>query len=131
MRFNQWGREKAGRQRAGYTASMIRLGRYLTPSVAALFLLLVLTLVVRVGVTVAMQDNLRQDPDAYRNIADNLTWHRVYGMGHSRETPPQPTAYRAPVYTLMLAELDSDDGGVLQGRVAYDDALFGMGEVWL
>jgi hypothetical protein len=37
--------------------------------------LLALTLAVRVGVLVAMQDNLRQDPDAYRITCGRTPMH--------------------------------------------------------
>jgi hypothetical protein len=110
---------------------MTRLGRYLTPRAAALGLLLAFTLVIRIGVLVALQDNLRQDPDAYRNIADNLVWFRVYGMGTSRNQPPQPTAYRPPLYPLVLAKFASDDAGVVLWRVAVVHVILGLATVWL
>ena len=100
-------------------------------SAIALAALLALTLAVRVGVLVAMQDNLRQDPDAYRNIASNLVWHGVYGMGHDIDKPPQPTAYRPPLYPLVLAKFASDDGGVVLWRVAVLHVVLGLATVAL
>jgi hypothetical protein len=100
-------------------------------SAALLAVLLALTLAMRAGVLVAMQDNLRQDPDAYRNIADNLVWFRVYGMGTSRDQPPQPTAYRPPLYPLVLAKFASDDTGVVLWRVAVVHVVLGLATVWL
>jgi hypothetical protein len=102
-----------------------------TPSLTALALLLAITLAVRVGVLAAMRENLAQDPDAYRNIANNLVWFRVYGMGHSRSQPPPPTAYRPPLYPLVLAKFASDEGGVVLWRVAAVHVLLGMATVWL
>lgn len=104
--------------------------RFPTPSQAALGLLLAITLVVRAGVLVTMQDNLRQDPDAYRNIADNLLLFRVYGMGHSSRAP-QPTAYRPPLYPLVLAKFASDGAQVVPWRVAVVHVVLGLATVWL
>jgi hypothetical protein len=92
--------------------------------------LLALALVVRVGVLVAMQDNLSQDPDAYRNIADNLLVFRVYGMGQSSR-PPQPTAYRPPLYPMLLAQFASDGAQVVLWRVALVHVLLGLATVGL
>jgi hypothetical protein len=100
-------------------------------SAALLAVLLALTLALRAGVLLAMQDNLSQDPDAYRNIANNLVWFRVYGMGTSRDQPPQPTAYRPPFYPLVLAKFASDDAGVVLWRVAVVHVVLGLATVWL
>ncbi|HUE72228.1 MAG TPA: hypothetical protein VMP01_15195 [Pirellulaceae bacterium] len=92
--------------------------------------LLALTLAVRVGVLVAMQENLRQDPDAYRNIADNLLLLRVYGMGQSSRTP-RPTAYRPPLYPMLLAKFASDGTQVVLWRVAVIHVVLGLATVGL
>src|SRR5262245_56650970 len=109
----------------------IARSRFLTPSLAALGLLLAITLAGRVGVLIVMRANLSQDPDAYHNIADNLVWFRVYGMGTSRSEPPQPTAYRPPLYPLELAKFAADDGGVVLWRVAVLHVVLGLATVWL
>ena len=48
-----------------------------------------------------MRDNLNEDRDAYREIAENLATYRIYGLGRSNETP-RPTAYRPPLYPVLL-----------------------------
>ena len=105
--------------------------RLLTPPRVALGALLALTLVVRLGVLLAMRDNLRQDPDAYRNIAENVVWFQVYGMGMSRSEPPRPTAYRPPLYPIVLAKFGSDDAGVVLWRVGAVHVALALATVWL
>src|SRR3954464_4015029 len=75
--------------------------------------LLVFTLVVRGGVLWAMRGNLGQDPDAYREIAENLIVHGEFALGKSTpqaaEGEPQPTAYRPPLYPVVLSNLRAVD----------------------
>ena len=59
--------------------------------------LLVLTLAVRGGVLVLTPGTLADDPDGYRRLAENLLRHGTLGDGQT------PTAYRPPLYPLMLA----------------------------
>jgi len=92
--------------------------------------LLVFTLVVRSGVLWAMRGNLQQDPDAYREIAENVLAHGVYGLG--KDGPPTPTAYRPPLYPIVLSNLPAADGkrvSLFKVRVLH--VLLGVGTVWL
>jgi 4-amino-4-deoxy-L-arabinose transferase-like glycosyltransferase len=59
--------------------------------------LMVLALVVRVGVLGLVPDSLATDPDGYCQLAENLVHHGVFGSGE------KPTAYRPPLYPLLLA----------------------------
>ncbi|HZL88487.1 MAG TPA: hypothetical protein VFB96_08965 [Pirellulaceae bacterium] len=112
---------------------MTRLGRFTTPSAAALALLLALTLAVRVGVLVAMWDNLSQDPDAYRNIAENFQLRGVFGFGSGPRhlSSPRPTAYRPPLYPLVLAKCAAPGFDVTPLRVAILHVGLGLATVWL
>ncbi len=64
---------------------------------------LVLTAAVRAGVLVAQFDALQQDPDAYRLFAETLVETGVYAPGVEPGGAPQPSAYRPPLYPLLLA----------------------------
>ena len=92
--------------------------------------LLLFTAVLRGGVLWAMRDNLQQDPDAYREIAENILAHGVYGLGKDGE--PTPTAYRPPLYPILLSNLPAADGKhVSLVLVAVVHVLLGVGTVWL
>ncbi len=58
--------------------------------------LVALTLLVRVGVLLLVPDALSADPDGYRCLAGNLLRHGTFGHEQA------PTAYRPPLYPLML-----------------------------
>src|SRR6478735_5843543 len=98
--------------------------------------LLTFTLIVRGTVLWSMRDNLNQDPDAYREIAENLM---VYGE-FALDDPPagfsnperRPTAYRPPLYPVLLSNLPTADGGQLSlTKVAALHLLLGIATVWL
>ena len=59
--------------------------------------LIALSLVVRGGMLLAMPESLALDPDAYRRLAENLVEHGTFGRGEV------PSAYRPPLYPLLLA----------------------------
>src|SRR5688500_9243842 len=72
---------------------------WLTRERLALAGLLRLTLVVRGGVLWTMREKLQDDPDAYREIAENLLQHGVFALGKPEagaprdlKDKPQPTA---------------------------------------
>jgi 4-amino-4-deoxy-L-arabinose transferase-like glycosyltransferase len=104
---------------------------WLTREWVALAGLLLFTLAVRGGVMWAMRANLQDDPDAYREIAENVLTHGVYGMGKSAE-PPAPTAYRPPLYPILLSNLPAADGKHISlVKVAIVHLLLGVATVWL
>jgi 4-amino-4-deoxy-L-arabinose transferase-like glycosyltransferase len=57
---------------------------------------LAFTVAIRFAILFFFADGLRQDPDHYRALADNLSSVGVFGSGN------QPTAYRPPLYPLLL-----------------------------
>lgn len=75
-----------------------------------LVVVLLVTLVIRVGALVAMHQRLNDDPDAYRQIAQGLLRSGVYTCDielDSSEVPGEisPSAYRPPLYPLLLTKL--------------------------
>ncbi len=58
--------------------------------------LLLATIIVRTVSLVLWPDALAADPDGYRAIAENLVQHQTFGNHDS------PTAYRPPLYPLLL-----------------------------
>ena len=60
-------------------------------------MLLAVTLLVRSVALLATPHALEADPDGYRRLAENLYVHGTFGYGD------QPTAYRPPLYPLLLA----------------------------
>lgn len=69
-----------------------------------LAILLLLTCVIRGGLLFARFDQLRADPDAYRRLAETWLATGVYGnpvpLSHA---VPRPTAFRPPLYPMLLA----------------------------
>lgn len=91
---------------------------------------LLLTLVVRGGVLWTLRGNLADDPDAYRQIAENVLRYGVFGMGTGSN--PRPTAYRPPLYAIVLSNLATADGeSVSLTKVAVLHVLLGVATVWL
>lgn len=80
-------------------------------------------LVVRSLGLVLWPDSLAADPDGYRAVAENLVEHCVFGNGES------PTAYRPPLYPLVLAPCVALASA---SRVAIGlvHVALGLGTVW-
>src|SRR6185503_9774336 len=95
----------------------------------SLLCLLLFAALLRGGVLWALRDNLKEDRDAYREIAENLATFRIYGLGKDGE--PRPTAYRPPLYPVLLAKLAGEGLEVTPLRVALLHWLLGIGTVWL
>lgn len=94
--------------------------------------LLLLTLAVRATALWVMRDNLQQDPDAYREIAENLLRHGEFALGKDDESPIRPTAYRPPLYPVLLSNLPMSGGRhVSLTKVAALHLLLGVSTVWL
>ena len=72
---------------------------------------LVLALGLRGTVLVGLQANLNDDPDAYRRLAVNLMTTGTYGLHATGAGVIQPTAYRPPLYTLLLCAGLAVSGG--------------------
>lgn len=87
-------------------------------------------LAVRGGALWAMRDKLAADPDSYRQLAENLLAEGVYGRFlpldiHARGTSKLPTAYRPPLYPLLLTKL-AYSGTVSLAAVAACHLLLGL-----
>ena len=98
--------------------------------------LLGITLLVRSGVLWTMRGNLEQDPDAYREIAENLLIHGEFSLGkptgEEAVRRPTPTAYRPPLYPVVLSNLPAVDGHHISLlKVAILHVLLGLATVGL
>ena len=93
--------------------------------------LLLATLAIRATALWVQRANLDQDPDAYREIAENLLRHGEFALGHG-ENDFRPTAYRPPLYPLVLSNLSTADGRELsRPKVATLHLILGLATVWL
>jgi hypothetical protein len=92
---------------------------------AILFLLLGLAGAARGGILWLQAEELSRDRDAYLQIAHNL----AEGRGFSSGNPPHPTAYRPPLYPLLLAGIFAAGGGI--GWVGVAQGMLGLGTVLL
>ncbi len=88
------------------------------------WLLLVFTLIVRGAVLWAGYDDLRDDPDGYRQLAHNIVEHGTLGFGD------QPSAFRPPLYPFSLVPCMGAAGADPLGIAILHGAL-GAATVWL
>jgi len=87
----------------------------------------------------ALHPQLQADPDAYRQIADNLLVRGSFALdlpaqaerGADDEVACQPTAYRPPLYPTLLALANLGLAEVSLVRVAILHWLMGVGTVML
>lgn len=94
-------------------------------------ILLILATVVRGGTLVASWDRFQDDPDGYRQLARNLLEHGTFGYPVPRDdqTKVIPTAYRPPVYPMLLAafgaarDVDTLSVAVLHGLLGVATVL--------
>src|SRR5689334_16962632 len=95
------------------TPDPVATRRWLTTDRLILAGLLLFTLIVRGGVLWAMRGNLQHDPDAYREIAENLLRYGEFAIGKPSPddgvSKPVPTAYRPPLYPVVLSNLPAAD----------------------
>ena len=96
----------------------------------SLLVLLVLALTVRSAIAIAMTAGFSQDPDSYRLIANNLLDQGVFGL-ISDEGNVIPTAYRPPLYPLLLALCSVAAGEVTATTVAVLHVMLGGATVVL
>ena len=69
--------------------------------VLPLLCLIACAALLRVGAVTARWSHLSEDPDAYRLIAENLVQRGVFSRSPDH-SPPTPTAFRPPLYPLVL-----------------------------
>jgi hypothetical protein len=98
--------------------------------------LLVFTLIVRGAALWAMRGNLNQDPDAYREIAEFLLERGEFAVGKLSPfeggSRPIPTAYRPPLYPVVLGNLPATSGKQISlAKVAALHLVLGAVTVWL
>lgn len=96
------------RQAAGATTQVTQFLRFPADrriSWRQIAVLLLLATVVRGAGVAASWDRFQDDPDGYRQLAQNLLEHGAFGHPVPREGQIQvvPTAYRPPVYPMLLA----------------------------
>jgi 4-amino-4-deoxy-L-arabinose transferase-like glycosyltransferase len=87
-----------------------------------LFLLIALAVLVRGGLLVLLHERLTTDIDAYLGIAKQI----VIGEGFSVPGSEKPTAYRPPLYPLLLALIQTEPVGIIVLHLA-----LGLGTVLL
>ncbi|PQO35746.1 hypothetical protein C5Y96_08820 [Blastopirellula marina] len=63
------------------------------------YAILVVALLIRGGIGYLQYENFSQDPDSYRRLADNIV--RIHSF--TLDDPAEPTAFRPPLYPLLLA----------------------------
>ncbi len=76
----------------------------------------------------ALNQKLDADVDQYRQLAENLRQHHVYGRQGQGEI--HPTAFRPPLYPLLLAAT-SPDGTVGRSQVMILHLLLAIASAWI
>lgn len=92
--------------------------------------ILLSTAALRGGVLWGLRGNLDQDPDMYREIAENLLVYGEFARGRGEHV--RPTAHRPPLYPIVLSNLpDASGRQVALWKVAVLHVLLGVATVWL
>ena len=94
---------------------------------------LVLAALLRIAVLVLRWSELQADPDSYRQLAEAVAQHGVFGkitMTDNGASSLTPTAYRPPLYPLLLAST-AWHGRVAVGAVAIWHLAAGLSTVAL
>jgi hypothetical protein len=86
---------------------------------------ILLAFALRAGVLWVHRADLAEDPDAYRSVAEGL----LEGKGFANQVTGKPTAFRPPLYPLVIAGGLSLNRGMLP--IAVFHLLAGTGTVWL
>lgn len=93
--------------------------------------MLLATAILRSVVVLGMFRNFREDPDGYRNIAHHLVAHGVFARDADDEKNPTPTAYRPPLYPLLLAGISGGNDAIPATAIAIAHVVFGITTVAL
>jgi hypothetical protein len=89
---------------------------------------LVVVAVVRIAIALAGLEQLKADPDSYRHLAETFARTGVYGRPDPADGTIYPTAYRPPLYPLLLACFATDHG-VSRFWIAALHVTLGVGTV--
>jgi len=89
---------------------------------------LVVAAVIRLTVAVIGFERLKDDPDSYRALAETLARTGVYARPDPVDGQFYPTAYRPPLYPLLLAGFATSEG-VPRVAIATLHLLLGLGTV--
>ncbi len=101
---------------------------------ATFTILLIAIVIVRGGFLLTQSDNLNDDPDAYRVIAETLAETGVFGLpigGESGNMQARATAFRPPLYPWLLSWFVDDSGSLSNRAVAGLQFLLGGLTVFL
>lgn len=102
---------------------MCRMSLRSSPRLWSVLLLLLTALLLRVGMVAWKHDQLREDRDAYWGIAEEI----AAGNGFADAATGQPTAFRPPLYPLLLAGLKHWDAVLLNpGRFNAGPLMLGL-----
>jgi 4-amino-4-deoxy-L-arabinose transferase-like glycosyltransferase len=91
---------------------------------------LAVAIIVRILVAVVGLDRLAEDPDSYRRLAETVARLGIYGRPDPADGQLYPTAYRPPLYPLLLACV-AGDAGVPGSAIAIFHVVLGVGTVAL
>lgn len=91
---------------------------------------LLVAAVIRLTVAVVGFERLKNDPDSYRQLAETLAQTGVYARPDPVDGKLYPTAYRPPLYPLVLAGFATAEG-VSRAAIAVLHLLLGVGTVAL
>lgn len=86
--------------------------------------------VVRIAVALAGLEQLTADPDSYRQLAETFARTGIYGRPDPTDGAIYPTAYRPPLYPLLLACFATETG-VPRSWIAGLHVALGVGTVAL
>ena len=90
-------------------------------SLFTVFALLTLAVLVRGGMLLAMPGGLAEDTDSYRLLAENLLQSGTYtvdDLDNLQGALPTPSAYRPPLYPLLLTNV-AHDGRVTPSGIGW------------
>jgi hypothetical protein len=102
-----------------------------------LLVLLAFTLVVRGGLMIARFDQLQADPDMYHLIAHNMVRFACFSIDDpteigNRTGEPAPSAFRPPLYPVILSNLAAGKDQIIQWRsIAALHVVLGVATVWI
>jgi len=90
------------------------------PAAGRILMVLAFAVALRTGVVWLTPGALESDPDGYRRLAENLMIHGTLGTGDA------PTAYRPPLYPLLIAGVGGSRAGLAALHVAMGAAAVGL-----